>query len=76
MPHACHLKLMRCSACAPCVLWQSLPGLTAAHIVHVSRVQLEAMVMYSSELGNALAVANKEGEDARREERMRIWGYA
>ena len=32
--------------------------------------------MYQTELGNALAQANREGEEARREERLRIWGYA
>ena len=28
------------------------------------------------ELANALAGANRDGEEARREERLRIWGYA
>ena len=54
----------------------SLPALSAAQIVHVARVHLNGLVLYQQELGNALAQANREGEEARREERMRIWGYA
>ena len=55
---------------------QSLACLTAGHITHVGRVHLSGLVMYQTELGNALANANREGEEARREERLRIWGYA
>jgi hypothetical protein len=44
--------------------------------VHVGRVQLSGLVLFQTELGHALANANREGEEARREERMRIWGYA
>ena len=44
--------------------------------MHVGRVHLSGLVLYQTELGNALAAANREGEEARREERLRIWGYA
>ena len=44
--------------------------------MHVGRVHLSGLVLYQNELGNALANANREGEEARREERLRIWGYA
>jgi len=54
----------------------SLPALTAAQIQHVGQIHLKGVALYQQELGNALAVANREGEEARREERMRIWGYA
>ena len=54
----------------------SLPSLPAGHIVHVGKVHLNGLILYQTELGNALAQANREGEEARREERMRIWGYA
>lgn len=54
----------------------TLMSLTSAQIQHVASIHLKGMVMYQQELANALAVANREGEDARREERMRIWGYA
>ena len=54
----------------------SLPALTPGHITHVGRVHLNGLITYQTELGNALAQANREGEEARREERMRIWGYA
>ena len=35
-----------------------------------------ALLLYQHGLGSALANANREGEDNRREERLRIWGYA
>ena len=54
----------------------SLPCLKPENIVHVSRVHLNGLIAYQSDLGAALAVANRDGEEARREERMRIWGYA
>ena len=46
--------------------------LTASQIIHISQLHLKGVVLYQQELGNALAVANREGEDARREERMQI----
>ena len=49
---------------------------TPAELVDISRAHLESMFMYHNELGNALANANREGEEARKEERMRIWGYS
>ena len=54
----------------------SLPCLTPGQIVHVGTIHLKGVISYQQELGNALAVANRDGEEARREERMRIWGYA
>ena len=59
-----------------CALSQNLACLTAGQIQHVGRVHLSGLVLYQTELGNALAAANREGEEARREERLRIWGYA
>ena len=50
----------------------SLPALTAAQIQHVGQIHLKSVALYQQEFGNALAVANLEGEEARREERMRI----
>ena len=55
---------------------QSLQCLTAAQIVHVGQLHLKGVIAYQQEIGNALAIANRDGEEARREERMRIWGYA
>ena len=51
-------------------------GLRPENIVHVARIHLNGLIAYQSELGAALAIANRDGEDARREERLRIWGYA
>ena len=51
-------------------------GLRAENIVHVSRIHLNGLIAYQNELGTALAIANRDGEEARREERMKIWGYA
>ena len=70
-----HPLRLRVYACLPCRA-QSLAALNAGHIMHVARVHQSGLVMYQTELGNALAVANREGEEARREERLRIWGYA
>lgn len=36
---------------------------------------MDACIMYQNELGNALANANRDGEEARKQERLRIWGY-
>ena len=54
----------------------TLACLAAEHILHVGRIHLSGLVVYQTALGNALANANREGEEARREERLRIWGYA
>ena len=54
----------------------SLPAISAEQVVHVAQIHLRGVVLYQQELANALAIANRDGEDARREERMRIWGYA
>ena len=37
---------------------------------------LRGCIIYQDELGNGLAEANREGEDARQQERLRIWGYS
>ena len=49
--------------------------LSAALFEDLGAAHLGACVCYEQELGNALAVANREGEEARRFERLRIWGY-
>jgi len=54
----------------------SLPCLTSGQIMHVGQLHLKGVVLYQQELANALAIANRDGEEARREERLRIWGYA
>ena len=51
-------------------------GIEARHVVSLGRVHWNGLVLYQAELGNSLAAANREGEENRREERMRIWGYA
>lgn len=63
-------------SCACVATPQNLDSLSAGQITHISRVHLNGIVAYATELGNALANANREGEEARREERLRIWGYA
>lgn len=45
-------------------------------IAELAHAHLRACVLYQNELSNALARANVEGEDARRQERLRIWGFA
>lgn len=45
-----------------------LEGLVVEH--------LQAVFAAHADLNAALAIANKEGEEARKVERMRIWGYA
>ena len=54
----------------------SLPCLTAKHIVAIARAHLRAAYLYQETLGVWLTLANHEGEERRREERLRIWGYA
>jgi hypothetical protein len=49
-------------------------GLRPENIVHVARIHLNGLIAYQNELGGALALANRGGEEARREERMKIWG--
>jgi len=53
----------------------SLP-ITANLVTELAQAHLRACVLYQNELSNALARANMEGEEARRQERMRIWGYS
>lgn len=55
---------------------QSINSLTAAQLLPIAREHLTGLFLYHNELGDALAIANREGEEARRQERMRIWGYA
>jgi len=49
--------------------------ITAEVLEQYVATHLRACVMYQEELGNALAAANKDGEEARQQERLRIWGY-
>ena len=53
---------------------QSL-SVTPTLVMELSRAHMDACIMYQNELGNALANANRDGEEARKQERMRIWGY-
>mmetsp|Transcript_39941 Transcript_39941/g.98886 ORF Transcript_39941/g.98886 Transcript_39941/m.98886 type:complete len:650 (-) Transcript_39941:374-2323(-) len=53
-----------------------LKTLTAGQLLPMARDHLTALFLYHNELGDALATANREGEEARRQERLRIWGYA
>jgi hypothetical protein len=50
--------------------------LTSAQIAAIARKHWNGLVTHQTELGNALGTANRDGEEARREERIRIWGYA
>ena len=52
-----------------------LGALDEEQIRHVCQVHLRGLFLYQQELGNALACANRDGEEARRVERKRIWGY-
>jgi len=45
-------------------------------IVEISSTHLKSCIMYQSSLADALAAANRDGEEARQQERMRIWGYS
>mgnify|MGYP003684652115 CR=1 FL=1 len=45
-------------------------------MTELGQMHLRACILYQNELGNALARANVEGEEARRQERLRIWGFA
>ena len=51
----------------------SLP-ITANVVKELAQAHLRACVLYQNELSNALARTNVEGEEARRKERMLIWG--
>ena len=54
----------------------SLPCLGAEHLLPIAREHLNALTLYCTELNDALARANMKGEEGRRQERLRIWGYA
>jgi hypothetical protein len=45
-------------------------------VTELAQAHLRACIYYQNELGNALARANVDGEEARRQERLRIWGFA
>lgn len=54
----------------------ALPSLQPSLIIELAQTHLHGMYLYQAELGNALQGANRDGEEARRRERLRIWGYA
>jgi len=49
---------------------------TSEIIAEITSEHHRSLVLFQNELSNALVVANREGEDARQAERMRIWGYS
>jgi hypothetical protein len=51
----------------------SLP-ITSDLVAQLSLTHLSGCILYSQSLSNALAAANAEGQEARRRERVRIWG--
>ena len=53
-----------------------LTAIPANALSEISSTHMKGSYMYANELANALAGANRDGEEARREERLRIWGYA
>ena len=53
-----------------------LAAIPANALSEISSTHMKGSYMYANELANALAGANRDGEEARREERLRIWGYA
>ena len=53
-----------------------LTAIPANALSEISSTHMKGSYMYANELANALAAANRDGEEARREERLRIWGYA
>ena len=55
---------------------QTYKNLSAKDLVPIAKQHLKGLFLYHEELGEALATANREGEEARRQERLRIWGYA
>jgi len=79
-----HLKLM-CAGILEAVtrdfppdqrkLSAQMPALQSNVLLDVSREHLRSLFVYQNELGQALAIANRDGEEARRQERLRIWGY-
>merc|ERR1719198_1227641 len=48
-------------------------NLSAKDLVPIAKQHLKGLFLYHEELGEALATANREGEEARRQERLRIW---
>ena len=79
-----HLKLM-CNGVLEAVsrdfpadkrkLSDQMESLRNPVLIDVAREHLRALFVYQNELGTALAIANRDGEEARRQERLRIWGY-
>ena len=53
----------------------ALPQLTPQVLQEVAKEHLRSIFLHQNELGQALAIANRDGEEARRQERLRIWGY-
>jgi hypothetical protein len=60
----------------PRCIWQYHSSITVDELVEIAKHHLDAMYKYQTELGNALAAANRQGEENRRQERQRIWGYS
>ena len=56
-------------------LSSEMPKLQLDVLTDVAREHLRSLFVYQNELGQALAIANRDGEEARRQERLRIWGY-
>jgi len=54
----------------------SYASVTDEDLLPIMRDHLTSLFLYHNELGDALANANREGEEQRRQERLRIWGYA
>ena len=52
-----------------------MPRLQLDVLTEVSKEHLKSLFVYQEQLGQALAIANRDGEEARRQERLRIWGY-
>lgn len=64
------------TASPPHKLGDAWRAISAEELTAVAQTHLDAMHGYHSGLEEALAKANREGEDNRRMERLAIWGYA
>lgn len=54
----------------------SLSAITVNHVIDMGQLHLQGIYAYHHALAEALASANRDGEEARRQERLCIWGYA
>ena len=50
--------------------------ISARELSEVAQAHLEALLLYHCEITEALANASRDGEEARRAERQRIWGFS